>query len=297
MFNGCMVAEGLPWYGGALRERLMSGVGPYALTRLALETGGTFTILDRPEETMAFDLEVMRDYLPSYGSAVEVLAEVKTSPLRTAIMQAVEATYIPTNLMPPRMLFPTVRSDFYPFTEMEFYMPPAEFRRYAAGALAQECAKVRQSIRVVEDALRRFGDEELESSYDNEPSPRWRAWYDLTRGRLLMMSIRQQEYLATCKFLMDSGKLAPATNVLSFVAGKQLLEDQPDIKARRETAVRLLRRCVQKNPETPWAMLAEWELDADLGVKPVQDIIPPPRPIVGPVGPSVSPPVINLPRL
>jgi len=300
VFNGFMVADGLPWYGGALRERLMSGVGPYALTRLALETGGTFTILDRAGETAYFDLNVMKDYLPDYGNAAEIMAQVKASPFRTAIMRAVEATYRPTNLAPPRMIFPTLRSEFYPFEELSYYMTAAEFRSYLAAAFAQECSLVQKSAGFIEGALRQFGDDDWESSYENESSPRWRAWYDLTRGRLLMMSIRHKEYLATCKWLISPGNLASATNMVSFVPGNQSLNDQQDVANRHELASHLLARCVQKNPGTPWAMLAEWELETALGVAPIQDVIPPPQPVPVVAGPAVlpaSPPVIHLPRL
>ena len=48
MMNGNLVGQDLPWYGGAMREGMLSGFGPYALTRLALQTGGTFTVLNRP---------------------------------------------------------------------------------------------------------------------------------------------------------------------------------------------------------------------------------------------------------
>lgn len=297
-FNGFKVADGLPWYGGAYRERLMSGVGPYALTRLALETGGTFTILDRPGETAYFDLRVMKDYLPDYGNASEIMSQVKASPFRTAIMRAVEATYRPTNPAPPRMVFPTLRSSFYPFEEMSIYMEPAEFRQHLALALAQESKRVQQSARVIEEAMRHFGDDDWDSMYESEASPRWRAWYDLTRGRLLMMSIRHQEYLATCEWLAASRNLAPATNKLSFVPGRQLLKDQPAMTTRRDHASRLLARCIQRNAGTPWAMLAEWELETELGVAPVQGVIPRPQPVRGGRTASpVSPPVINLPRL
>jgi len=295
VFNGFMVADGLPWYGGALRERLLSGVGPYALTRLALETGGTFTILDRAGETAHFDLNVMKDYLPDYGNASEIMAQVKASPFRTAIMKAVEATYQPTNLAPPRKMFPALRSEFYPFEELSYYMTAAEFRQYLTKALAHECSLVQKSAGLIEGALRQFGDEDWESSYDNESSPRWRAWYDLTRGRLLMMSIRHKEYLATCKWLAAPGSLASATNMVSFTPGNQLLIDQQDVANRRTLASQLLSRCVQNNSGTPWAMLAEWELETALGVAPVQQVIPPPQPVA--VAPAMAPPVINLPRL
>lgn len=296
VYNGFMVAEGLPWYGGALRERLMSGVGPYALTRLALQTGGTFTILDRPGETNSFDLAAMQGYFPNYGNAVEILRQVKASRLRSAVMRAVEATYRPVNLAPPRMRFPTARINVYPFNEYAVYLPPPVFRQQLAADLAEQSAFVSTSAKLIEESLRNFGDEDWESEYAAESSLRWRAWYDLTHGRLLLASIRHQEYLATCKLLTAPGGLAPETNAVSLLPGHELLGRLAQVEKRREMGEQLLRRCVESNPGTPWAMLANWELGNPLGVFAQQGIIPPPPP-PRPGVPPPPPPVIQLPRL
>jgi hypothetical protein len=298
VYNGFMVAHGLPWYGGALRERLMSGVGPYALTRLALQTGGTFTILDRPGESSPFDLAAMQGYFPDYGNALEIMQQVRESPFRSAVMRAVEATYKPINLAPPRMRFPTARSIGYPFNEYGIYMPPPAFRQQLAADLTEQIARVSVSVKLIEESLRNFGNEDWESTYAAEPSLRWKAWYDLTHGRLLMASIRHQEYLATCKWLTNSGNLAPQTNAVTLLPGQELLGNALGIEKRRETAVRLLNRCIENNPGTPWEMLANWELENPVGVFAMQRVIPPPVVIAGPAGPPPPPPpVIKLPRL
>ncbi|NBV45980.1 MAG: VWA domain-containing protein [Planctomycetia bacterium] len=115
-FDGVLVADGREWYGGPLRESLLSGVGPYALTRLALQTGGTIRLLDRPGEDRRFDLATMKDYLPEYASAAEIVEPILASPFRLGILQAVRATYDPVNLTPPRMAFVEAqRSRSYPF--------------------------------------------------------------------------------------------------------------------------------------------------------------------------------------
>lgn len=302
IYNGFMVAEGLPWYGGALRERLMSGVGPYALTRLALQTGGTFTILDRPGESSSFDLAAMQGYFPDYGNAVEIMRQLKESPFRSAIMRAVEGTYRPVNLAPPRMRFPTLRIDLYPFTEYQPYMPPAAFRKQLTADIPEQVALVGTSAKLIEESLRNFGEENWEASYIAETSARWRAWYDLTHGRLLAMSIRHQEYLATCKLIMMPGNLSAETNAIQFVPGQELLSGNAELSKRREKAKELLNRCVASNPGTPWAMLADWELQHPMGFGIAQEVIPPPPPpppiVVGPPSPPPAPaPVIQLPRL
>lgn len=300
IFNGFMVADGLPWYGGALRERLMSGIGPYALTRLALETGGTFTILDRPDERSQFELAAMHGYFPDYRNARDILVDVQASRFRLAVMRAVATTYRPINLAPPRMRFPTIRSDFYPFTEFQIYMPPEAFRRSFTADITEQAARVGGSAKLIEESLRNFGEEDWESAYLAEPSLRWRAWYDLTHGRLLAMSVRNQEYLAACKRLMTPRSLFAETNTIDFCSGPESLLGDPEVARRRDTAMRLLNRCVESNPGTPWEKLAYWELEHPMGVAVKQGVIPPPRPVVflGPPPPPPPPsPVIRLPRL
>ena len=89
-----MAASGTPWYGGPHREGLLSGVGPYALTRLALETGGTFTLLDRKEDRGPFQWDVMKKYLPDYASVADYVALTNSKPLRKAVSGA---RWPPTN--------------------------------------------------------------------------------------------------------------------------------------------------------------------------------------------------------
>ena len=147
---------------------------------------------------------------------------------------------------------------------------------------------------MLEQALVAFGEYGLEDEYNRERSPRWRAWYDLTRGRLLAMSVRHLEYILTCEDIMRSNFLKPETNriqlkpVATYKAGKI-------IEARAKEAHRLLTRCLKENPDTPWALMAQWELDHELGLEVQQIVIPPPRPSTP--GPSTPQPTIHLPTL
>jgi hypothetical protein len=59
------------WFDGPQLEHLRAGVGPFALTRLAIETGGAYFINDAPEDRSPYSLEVLRPYLPDYSSAAD----------------------------------------------------------------------------------------------------------------------------------------------------------------------------------------------------------------------------------
>lgn len=280
-YEGVLVADGRQWYGGPLRERLMAGIGPYALTRLALQTGGTFRILDRPGETAPFDLDRMKDYLPDYGSAYEIVEAVGASPLRMAVMNAVRRTHLSPDRSTPQLEFlaPT-QTPVYPFRIFSpGYCRPEVFRVELSSNVAAAVQPILQSAQMAEEALTSFMPAiDWEYEYAKEPSRRWQAWYDLTRGRLLAMSVRYQEYLAICNGILQPNGLRPPTNRVLLGPGPQLCGENLAIRGRTAEAIRLLERCRDRNRGTPWELLAGWELNTPAGFSVQEFCIPPPPP-------------------
>lgn len=292
--GGAMVAEGMPWYGGPHREGLLSGVGPYALTRLALQTGGTFTILDRPEDRGPFRIDDLRAHLPDYNSADEYLRSLRYNPLRLATSNAVLKTYQKAAIMPPALHFVAFRSPYYPYGVGTLYLTASEFRSALKEQIPAEIKDTLVASAIIEDALLEFGPDGMEGEYEREKSARWRAWYDLTRGRLLAASIRYLEYRLVCESMLRPGVLSQDTNHVRLVASSDYRSPE-QIRARALEARRLLERCVEANPNTPWALLAEWELANELSLSIQQIVIPPPQPATGPPPPPGRP--ISFPRL
>lgn len=291
--NGVIAASGTPWYGGPHREGLLSGVGPYALTRLALETGGTFTLLDRKEDRGPFQWDVMKRYLPDYASASEYLDTVSAKPLRKAVSAAVMATYQDLNLIPPAMAFVLHRYPNYPYPVVRPYYTPDQFRALLREEVPRQQVLVQATNRLIEQALAQFPTDGMEAEYSAERSLRWRAWYDLTRGRLLAMSVRQLEYVLACEKLFEYGTLKPETNHVVLKPSPRYLAGSR-IEPRAREAFRLLTRCAEQNAGTPWAMLAKWELAHELGIEIEQVVVPVPQPS----GPAPPPdPPIKFPNL
>lgn len=291
--DGAIPASGTPWYGGPHREGLLSGVGPYALTRLALETGGTFTLLDRKEDRGPFQWEVMKRYLPDYASASEYLDTVNAKPLRKAVSAAVMATYQDLNLFPPAMAFVLHRYPYYPYPIVSPYYTPEQFRNLLREEVPKQQLIVKATNRVIEEALAKFPTDGMETEYAAERSLRWRAWYDLTRGRLLAMSVRQLEYVLACEKLLQFSMLKPDTNHVVLKPSPHYLAGSI-IEPRAREAFRLLSRCAKENTGTPWALLAEWELKNELGIEIEQKVIPVPKPGGTPRPPD---PPIKFPNL
>ncbi|MBI3464789.1 MAG: hypothetical protein HY000_17295 [Planctomycetes bacterium] len=296
--DGAQIERGAQWYGGPHRERMMSGFGPYALTRLAIETGGDFTIFDQRGNDSPFRLDAMRPYQPDYGSAAEYLRSLTYSRLRQAVSAAVMLTYQNVIERPPTMEFVVGRSDEYPYDVVRYFLTPVDFRDELENRLVDEQRRAAAALRTIDQALAKFRDGDMEAEYRRERSPRWRAWYDLTRGRLLANHVRYLEYGVVCSLIQQAGGLRPETNRLILHPSPNLRTDSVSVKMAQE-AKRLLTRCVKENPDTPWAYLAQWELDQPLGIAIEQAVIPRPAntlraPAVPAVGGSQR---VNLPRL
>ena len=261
---------GLPsWYGDRDLQGLVSGLSPYALTRLARETGGGYTIFDRPQDRGPFDMQLMRKYLPDYVSESEYRAAIANHPLRRAVLAAVAVTGS-TELRHPKLALFGRYSKVPPYLFERFYFTPEAFRQ-----------KVKSNQRVLKrDAVRKSGVidralaavsrdgqllEGLDAAYANETSPRWKAWYDLTRGRLLATSVRLEEYRLSCDELTREDFWREDSNHLLFKASRNL-RSGAEFRSRADQARMLLQRCVSEHPDTPWAYLAQRELAYPLGI-------------------------------
>lgn len=261
---------GLPsWYGDRDLQGLVSGLSPYALTRLARETGGGYTIFDRPQDRGPFDMELMSKYLPDYVSESEYRAAIASHPLRRAVQAAVAVT-ARTELRHPKLTLFGRYSKVPPYRFERFYFTPAAFRQKVKSSqhlLKRDADRMSGVVDRALAAVSRDGEllEGLDAAYANETSPRWKAWYDLTRGRLLATSVRLEEYRLGCDELVRRGFLRKNSNHVLFNASRNL-KSGPDYRSRADQARMLLQRCISEHPDTPWAYLAQRELAHPLGI-------------------------------
>ncbi|MBX3413869.1 MAG: VWA domain-containing protein [Pirellulales bacterium] len=264
------------WFNGPQHDNLRAGVGPYALTRLATETGGAYFISESKADGSRFRLADLRRYMPAYTSANEYTKGVKQSKVRQAVLSAVDITH-------QRDLKGTPTLSFAP-TGDNFQQQLRE---------AQE--SVAYDLLTIERALAPFGNKGMEQEYSQEVSPRWQAWYDLTLGRLLAMQVRCHEFNWACAVMKGKGSdfVDQKSNRWEFVPDEKINFGSVSERAAAE-ATRLLKRAVENNPGTPWALLAQRELEKPFGFRVEEGYVPPPPAMNTPNANNPPPPGIRV---
>jgi hypothetical protein len=135
--------------------------------------------------------------------------------------------------------------------------------------LAGELTTAQQDAAKLEPTLQRLA-QVLEPGMkhrESEESPRWRAGFDLAMGRVLAQKVRTETYNAM---------LAKAKRGMTFEKEKNntwLLKPSEEISVgskwerEAETATKLLKGVTSEHNGTPWAYLAQQELEVPIGWK------------------------------
>ncbi len=244
-------------------DPLDSGFGPFALTRLCYETGGIYFAV-HPNRNVNrqvgrqetdpfsayikhfFDPEAMRKYRPDYVPAKHYLQLVNQNKARSALLNAAQLTWL-NQLEEPRLRF--VKRD-----EAQLATELADAQKVAA-KLEPQLASLYETLHVGV------------SDRGKETSPRWQAGFDLAIGRVLAAKVRAEGYNAMLaaakrglKFTNDKNNTWILRHDQEVSTGSQLAKDAKQAEA-------YLQRVVTEHPGTPWALLAEKELQTPLGWK------------------------------
>ncbi len=259
-------------------EPLDSGFGPFALTRLAVETSGIYFCvhpqrdLDRPvrrRETSHlsayikyfFNPDVMRKYRPDYISAEDYMRILNKNRAKMALVQA--ATFSHTRpLEKPRLRFP----------------------RQSEPALVSLLSKAQeQSAKILAGTLVRMVNElqRGEADRDKIRRPRWQAGYDLAMGRALAAKVRTQGYNLMLARLRQGMKFQDPKNDTWVIRPSEKILSGSMMEKEAKKAENYLQRVRDDHPNTPWARIAKQELEVPLGWEwdeTFTNVNPPPTP-------------------
>jgi hypothetical protein len=236
-----------------------SGFGPYEQVRIARETGGMFLMLPSPEarvfrrDDTRFDFETLRPYLPDLRSREVYAHERDYSQLRATIWKVIN------DLNPYR---PEVAK--YMNLDDRFAADPG--RRNSQ--IDAELAKAKMYVEYLDAAEKAMKD--IVRLRDREPSPRWRAHYDLILAQLVAYRARVFEYGVYLQAFKTNPKPFDPPTRNRALAGWDLTSraktlggelTQPDINEAAER----FRTIMREYDGTPWATRAEYELRRNYG--------------------------------
>ncbi len=235
----------LPFWGNAGRglDKLSSGYGPYALTRLCAETGGIYFIAGQGRIT--FDSEIMRDYSPDYRPIKVYDKEARSNIAKMSLNRAAAAS-----------------------TKADIPQAKLSFRAENDNLLKKEITEAQKPMAEVGYKL-----EELlyvlsagEKGRKQLETPRWRASFDLAMGRALAMHVRAYGYNETLSQMKTSPKQFKSKGSNQWkLASSPEIKSGPKMRKQAKIATEYLKRVVDDHPGTPWALLAKRELEQPLG--------------------------------
>ncbi|MCH8828642.1 MAG: VWA domain-containing protein [Planctomycetes bacterium] len=227
-------------------DKLSANYGPFAITRLCAETSGRFLITEHSQGAVSFPQSVMRRYRPFYGSIKNYMTQVSKNRAKMALYNVAGMT-IAQSLPRPQLAFQANNDNI--------------LRQQMAAAqrpLARLNYRLTELLAVLEDG---------EKSRAQIKEPRWQAGYDLAMGRLLAMQVRAKGYQSVLAE-MSSSPLSfkkKGNNQWQLVPSRKWETYAPRVKKIAKRAKMYLKRVINEHPDTPWALIAEHELSAELG--------------------------------
>jgi hypothetical protein len=255
-----------------------SGFGPFALTRLCYETGGIYFAVHpnrnvNREVTEAevatysshlkhfFDPQIMRRYRPDYVAPEQYMQQARSNQARTALLMAARKSWV-TPTEPPR----------------------DKFVNRGGAQYAKQLAESQQTAATLEALVRDLYNtlKAAEPDRERETTPRWQAGYDLAMGQVLATLVRAQRYAALLAEAKTGAAFTDPQNNTLLLTSSNDLEEGSDLAFKATEAKKYLHRVVEEHPNTPWALLAQRELDTPFSwdwVEQFTDLTP--RPAVG----------------
>lgn len=253
------------------KETLDSGFGSFALSKLCLDTGGIYfsihpnrglTKVGKKEISPLssyisrfFDHETMIKYKPDYRSYGIQNKEAQSHSTKKAL---VSACSIPLNISEEQTL------RFKAFDEGTFVNELSMAQRYAA--------KLEPKINQIYIALLTG-----ESGYDTLEG-RWKVSYALSMGRILATKCRIESYNA---FLAEAKtglkKKDPKSNVWCLMPSSEFTLNNSELKKSYESSRKYLKFVIENYPDTPWALIANEELNTPVGYRWAEEYEPPPK--------------------
>ena len=266
-----------------------SGFGPYALTLLCRETGGIYFAVHPNRENSAggwqgiatfsshltqfYSPNVMESYQPDYLPARDFFDMLGDRPLRQAVVAASKLSTSGELILRTECKF--LKNSF----ERGPFLRQIANEKRVVSAYGKRLESVYRDLKAVE------------GEYELEESRRWRANYQLALATVECALARLYSWTAFVEFLdkrrpsFDRANVSRTNNVMTIHESEELIDDA-QIHSMVKLALERCRNIIEEHPGTPWATLAEWEMNIPFGFSKTEYYIPPgkrpgPRPTGG----------------
>ena len=263
-------------------ESLDSGFGPFALTRLAVETGGIYFSIhpNRNPEVLGvqlvnrnelshlssyikyfFPAETMRRYRPDYVSGESYHRMLKDNAAKASLVRAATLSWT-RPMESPQKIFP---------------------KKSEADLVASLSQAQQNAAKVLGGTLHAML-VELQRGEKDRPHirrPRWQAGFDLAMGRALAAVVRAQGYNLMLAQARRGMKFQNPKNDTWVIRPSEMIVSGSSIAKQAARARDYLHRVIAQHPNTPWSLLAKRELETPLGWKWTEtftNVNPPPPP-------------------
>ena len=239
-------------YGGFGGDDIDSGYGPFGLTYLAYKTRGAFLVsrlrnASWPGNAMRFEDSVMLSYPPQYLSEQEYQAKLQENKALAALHRAAQQ--------------PQVEAMSYPGSQ--FQTGDEARLKNALDRAQRTSARLGPLIDVIYEPLA-----EGEKDRAKITDKRWQASYDLALGRAAAIKARIDGYNQMLAILKGGRTFQDPSHDTWILEPADTLEEAGSrLERLRLQAKEYLQRVIDEHPGTPWAYLAERELESPIGWK------------------------------
>lgn len=253
-------------------ETLDSGFGPFALSKLCLDTSGIYFSV-HPNRSSSkvgkqqisplssyisrfFDHDIMRMYKPDYRS---VASQTKIYQTHKTIKSLVQASQIPLKISDEQTL---------------------RFKAYNEGMFAQELSMAQRFSAKVEPKINEIYNILLngESSANTLDDKRIIASYYLAMGRILATKCRIESYnLVLAEAKTGLKKSDPKTNIWILIPSPEFKVSNSVLNKQYNSSQKYLQYVIDNFPNTPWALIAHQELNTPFGYRWVEHYEEPPK--------------------
>ncbi len=238
--------ERVPWPIWGSKEsssEILSNYGPYALVRLAEQTGGEFLILDDIKDE-AVSAERLTIYKPESFSQEQYQAFVARNAARQALVDV--AATDPSRMKSSNLTFS--------------HQSTKAFQNELAGGLKYGAYLNQHSFQLLKKLRKGQADR------GTLQEARWIAGYDLALGQVLAAQARLILYGDMLIEMQQSPKEFTRKESIGWalvpIAKSETAKPVEDIIAE---AVQVLNSVIQQHPNTPWAEIAKRELQRGFG--------------------------------